>query len=742
MKKTLITLVFVAATALMSVASTDALPDTIVLDEISVSAIKQGVSNDDASSTMVSQKDLEQHRIVTVKGVSDLIPNFYIPDYGSRITSSIYVRGIGARMDQPSVGLNIDNVPIMNKDAYDFDLVDIAKVEMLRGPQSSLYGRNTMGGLINVTTLSPMKWQGFRLMAEYGSGNSWKGAASWYHKFSDKVGLSVSAYYTSTDGFFVNQFNGEKCDWERQFSAKTKLEWKVSDKVLIQNVLSASNSNQGGYPYEYIATKTIAYNDTCFYKRFTLSDGLTLRWFTDDFSLSSITSVQYLDDNMTLDQDFRPLEYFTLTQAKKELALTQDLVIKGNDYRNYKWLVGAFGFYKDLDMVAPVTFKDYGINQLIIKNRNDANPHYPIEWESDNFLLNSDFVNRTYGAALYHQSSYDLERWHFKLGIRFDYEYTTLNYHSYCSTGYDVYKIDANTGGKEFYRHTPIEINERNSLSDSFFELLPRLSVSYDLDVDAEANLYASASKGYKAGGFNTQMFSDFLQQKLMGQMGIGASYDIQKIVGYRPEESWNYEIGGHVATLDRKLSADVSIFYIDCRDQQLTMFPDGTTTGRVMTNAGKTRSFGAEASVKFSPIERLSFNLSYGYTNAKFREFNNGKEDFAGKYLPYVPQHTAYIGAIYSQPIKTSWLKSIDFDVNARGIGKIYWDEANRNVQNFYTLLNASVTFDFDVCTLQLWGNNLTDAEYSTFYFVSIGNEFLQRGKPTTLGATLRVNI
>ena len=189
MKKTLITLVFVAATAFMSVASTDALPDTIVLDEISVSAIKQGVSNDDASSTMVSQKDLEQHRIVTVKGVSDLIPNFYIPDYGSRITSSIYVRGIGARMDQPSVGLNIDNVPIMNKDAYDFDLVDIAKVEMLRGPQSSLYGRNTMGGLINVTTLSPMKWQGLRLMAEYGSGNSWKGAASWYHKFNNKVGL-------------------------------------------------------------------------------------------------------------------------------------------------------------------------------------------------------------------------------------------------------------------------------------------------------------------------------------------------------------------------------------------------------------------------------------------------------------------------------------------------------------------------------------------------------------------------
>lgn len=112
-------------------------------------------------------------------------------DYGSRITSSIYVRGIGARMDQPSVGLNVDNVPYMNKDAYDFDLADISSIEMLRGPQSTLYGRNTMAGVINVTTLSPMRYQGWRVMLEGSSRRRLKGTLGWYHKFSDNIGFRL-----------------------------------------------------------------------------------------------------------------------------------------------------------------------------------------------------------------------------------------------------------------------------------------------------------------------------------------------------------------------------------------------------------------------------------------------------------------------------------------------------------------------------------------------------------------------
>ena len=137
-----------------------------MLQEISVTAIKQSekLSEMPEASTVITGIEADRLNAVTIKSLSDVVPNFYIPDYGSRITSSIYVRGIGARMDQPSVGLNVDNVPFLNKDAYDFDIPDIASIEMLRGPQSALYGRNTMAGQINLTTLSPMRWQGWRII--------------------------------------------------------------------------------------------------------------------------------------------------------------------------------------------------------------------------------------------------------------------------------------------------------------------------------------------------------------------------------------------------------------------------------------------------------------------------------------------------------------------------------------------------------------------------------------------------
>lgn len=135
-----------------------------MLDNLDVVAVKQQADPRTmaVSATLIGSREKELNDVVDIKSMSDMVPNFFIPDYGSRITSSIYVRGIGARMDQPAVALNIDNLPVMNKDAYDLDLPDIEGVEMIRGPQSNLFGRNAMGGLINIRTLSPMRWQGIR----------------------------------------------------------------------------------------------------------------------------------------------------------------------------------------------------------------------------------------------------------------------------------------------------------------------------------------------------------------------------------------------------------------------------------------------------------------------------------------------------------------------------------------------------------------------------------------------------
>ena len=714
---------------------------TITLNEVSVSAIKQGVNkyNNATSTTELKGKSAEKMNVVSMKNVSEIAPNTFMPEYGSRITSSIYVRGMGTRIDQPVIGLNIDNIPVMDKNNYDFDIADIARIEMLRGPQSTLFGRNTMGGVINIYTLSPLSYQGVRLMAEYASGNSYKSSVSVYHKFNKTFGASITGQYYSSDGLFSNEYNGEKCDKEKQGGGRLKLQWRPSRNLHIDNTFFFSTLRQGGYPYESVESGKIAYNDTCFYRRNTFNDGLTVRWIQPDFTLSSITSLQYIDDNMTLDQDFLPQPYFTLTQARKQTTITQDFVLNGNSGRHYKWLVGAFGFYKHLNMNAPVVFKDYGIEKLIEEKRNEYIPAYPISWDTRNFLLSSNFKSPNFGLAIYHQSSYKTGRWLFTAGMRLDYEHIALTYNSACNTSYTTYNATTNN---IFAANTPIIIDDIGRLSKSFIQLLPKASAIYNLSGLNQSNIFFSIAKGYKAGGFNTQMFSDILQQKLKYLLGIGSEYNTDNVVSYKPEQSWNAEIGTHLTSNNNKLTADISAFYIRCTDQQLTRFPDGNTTGRMMTNAGKARSFGAEIALRYTPLNNLELNTSYGYTNAKFIDYNNGKESFADKYIPYSPQNTFYAGASYCISTKNRWVEHITLSTNVKGAGRIYWDEVNKISQPFYATMGASIRVENNNYSLDLWGQNLTDTDFKTFYFVSIGNAFLQRGKPRIFGATLRVKI
>ena len=719
-------------------------PDTVYnLQELNVIAIKQteNLNRTAVSSTVIGMTELENLNAAALKSISDVVPNFYIPEYGSRITSSMYVRGIGARIDQPAVGLNVDNVPYLNKNTYDFDLADIASVEMLRGPQSTLYGRNTIGGLINITTISPLYFQGWRLMAQGGSGNDWKASAGWYHKFNPKTATAITGYFSYLGGFFRNLYTGKLLDREINAALRWKLDARPTEAVEINNVLAGGILRQGGYPYEYVETGEINYNDTCYYHRFTLNDGLSLKWKNEKFEMTSITSLQYLDDNMTLDQDFLPLPYFTLQQKQHEWAVTEDLLFRGKAAEGkYKWLAGAFGFFKHLSMHAPVLFKEVGIESLIVSHRNEANPGYPIGWDSDSFPLNSDFTVPTGGVAIYHESEYKTGNWKFTAGLRLDWEQATLNYRSQCDTGYEIYHRE-NDGALNPYRHVDINIDDRGKLRHNYFNWMPKVSVLYFLP-EKENNVYASVSRGYKAGGFNTQMFSDVLQQKLMGIMGLGSAYDTDKIVSYKPEYSWNYEIGAHFRFPAAGLSADLSAFYIDCTDQQLTMYPSGTTTGRVMTNAGHTRSIGAEVTLDWSLINNLNFVASYGYTNAKFVKFFDGIENYKGKYLPYAPQNTFFASLQYRFPFTNEYCRALMIEANTRGAGKIYWNESNSVWQDFYLLLGASATLEFKKMSVQVWGKNLLNKDYYTFYFKSMGNEFLQHGRPLQAGITLRVEF
>lgn len=716
---------------------------TIHIGEVAVTAIKQGLDLrlQPVAATIVGRSEAERLGILTMKDVSEIAPNFYIPPYGTRMTSSIYVRGLGARIDQPVVGLNVDNVPFLNKDSYDFDLFDIERIEVIRGPQSTLYGRNTMGGQINIYTLSPLHYSGTRAMLSAATHSQFKAGLSHYRRLRHNLAMGVSAFANYSGGFFTNEASGQKADREKSGSLRWRTEWLVTPRVKLSNVAAVSLSRQNGYPYKWAETDRVAYNDSCHYRRTSFSDGLTIGYDAGSWTLASITSLQYIDDCMGLDQDFRTVDYFTLIQDRREWTVTQDFVARSRKGGRYEWLAGLFGFSRHTSMDAPVTFKQDGIDNLILLHRNEMNPHYPIKWDDPEFVLGSNFSYPVYGFAAYHQSTLREGRWTFSAALRLDYEHAALRYRSTANTSYTI--LDNTLPGHDpvVFDRREIDIDDRGRLSSNFLELLPKVNVSFRLPMPSASEVYVSFGKGYKSGGYNTQMFSDVLQQRIMGLMGMAEKYDVDDIVRYRPEKSWNYEAGAHITCADGRVGCDLAAFIIDIRDQQLTMFPDGTTTGRITTNAGRSRSAGFETAIRYNPSRQWLVTASYGMTDARFRRFWNGREDFRGKRIPYAPANTLFASATFRTPVD-GLLDMLTANINCRGIGPVYWDEANSERQRFYALLGASLSLRRDWWSIDLWAENITDTRYKLFQFVSVSEKFYQSGIPFQAGVTVRFDF
>ena len=737
-----------ARTMSQEAAGTGAADTTITVDRVQVTAIKQGpvLRSTAVASSILGSREVERGGISALKQIAAAVPNLHAPDYGSRMTSSIYVRGLGARIDQPVIGVNVDNVPLMNKNAFDTELADIERIEVLRGPQSTLYGRNTMGGVVNIHTLSPLTYEGVRLLAEYGSGNTLRLKASTYYRPRPDVGFSVTGFYTRSDGFFENEYTHRTCDREWQAGGRWKMQWDNGRGLRLDNTLSLARLEQGGYPYAYagqaiveegetvLRPGQIAYNDPSGYRRTTISDGLTLRLDRERYSLSSITAWQYLDDAMTLDQDFTPLSYFTLRQAVREHALSEDLILRSRGEERYGWLVGAFAFYRHQRMEAPVTFKRTGIERLILDNANRMPDLLRYGIEADELPLLSAFRNPTWGAALYHESRLRLGRWLLTAGVRVDLERTQLQYHSQADLDYTL----SISGGKPSAHH--IAIDDTDRLSNTYFEVLPKVTVLYAFD--PMRNLYLSIARGSKSGGFNTQLFSDLLQERLQNAMLSGAGEQSSERMSYRPEYSWNFEFGGHFSCLDGAVRGDFALFWIEVSDQQLTVFPEGQATGRMMANAGHSRSRGAELSLQASPTHDLTLNVAWGYTDARFVRYRSGTEDYAGRRIPYAPQHTLSARATWSRPTGIEWLGEVVVQAGVEGAGPIAWNEQNSLTEPFYALFDASIRFEHRRWSIGVWGRNLTESVYNVFYFKSIGHEFVQCGRPRTFGLTLTLNI
>ena len=321
--------------------STD-LQDT--LQEVTVVNQRLATIQQSASSqhTDVYMRRIEQEQRVNYKDLSGLVPNMFIPDYGSRMTSSIYIRGLGARIDNPVLGVYIDGIGLANKNSYDFDLFDIRSMRIDRGPQGTLFGRNTIGGVMTIQTISPLDWQGTRATVGYGNYNNIEAKLSHYHLLNQRNdgvenrdntesknhewGIGAAAYYRHSDGFFVNTFDGKRVDPSHEAGARIRFDGRNARGYRNSTFLSYNFVKQGGFPY-HKPDEPINHNDTCAYTRHNFTFGSNYTFPVGSFLLSGATSYQYLQDKMQMDQDYQPLSYFTLTQAQREHYVSQELTL-------------------------------------------------------------------------------------------------------------------------------------------------------------------------------------------------------------------------------------------------------------------------------------------------------------------------------------------------------------------------------------------------------------------------------
>lgn len=755
------------------------------------------------SVSLYDRQALRDYGANSVKGISAYAPNFYMPDYGSRITSAVYIRGIGSRINTPAVGLYVDNVPYIDKSAYDFTFSNIERVDILRGPQGTLYGRNTMGGLIRVFTADPITRSGTDLSAGWTSRSGGRHASfTTYAHPAEQMGLSIGGYYQGQNGFFKNTATGRKQDAQDAAGARVRWSWKPTQVVKIDWTASYEYSDEAACPYYQIPTDdreddgqnsqesspTLAQNRPSEYRRSLLNTGLGVEHRLPRLTLSSITAWQHLNDRLFMDQDFTAQDIYSLCQKQKMNTVSEEIALKSPaSSRRWQWSTGFFGMYQHLRTDCPVTFYQDGINMLNQQMTEAlSSPSIPgtlsVAFSGSELPFDARFTTPSVNAAVYHQSTINdllAKGLSFTVGLRIDYDWRKLELSPGSRQGNIPYDFSMAMGTSPYTASLQAEPALQGELKHDTWQVLPKASLNYTLPRSL-GNVYLSVAKGYRSGGYNIQSYSELTQTQLRRSMMDGVRQFAEKTIGnlplpeqskeaiisamnaaiseqipdapdiatlyYKPEYTWSYEFGLHHNLADKMLQLDLSAFYMKTRDQQIARFtPNGL--GREMVNAGRSRSCGVEVSVRSQLLDdRLRISTTYGYTNAEFTSYDLGTGsdgqhiDYTGNRVPFVPAHTFSASIDFRQPLSQGVLKAFSIGADTKGAGNVVWDEANTWSQDFYATLGARIGIELPAgLSIEAWGRNLTASHYTVFSFESMNRRFAQYGTPRHFGIDLR---
>ncbi len=631
----------------------------VTLETITVTAQKQEESVQDVPMgiTVLTNQDIEDKNIKSISEIADFVPNFMIFDEGGPGINSPSMRGLCAPFQSytTAVGLFIDGVPVLSAFGYENALLDIERVEVLRGPQGTLYGKNTEAGVVNIITAQPGNQFKGKISTEIGrllsaeTGDKLKKEVNVNVSGpiqKDRLYIGLAGQFYQRDGFIGNTVTGDTTNDREHWLGRAHLRWTPTDQLDISLIASMLEHDDGGadlslgelgaaqFGVPVQGDRKVTSNREGHIKPSENSQALKINYeFSNSLSLTSITTRRAYNDEAEDDFDFT-------SQSLSHIYKNHQLEATAQEFRlNYaseqlKWL---FGLYYDNDSKH---FKNETVSDYPSMNR-----AIDREVVGDTY---SAFANMTYGLT---------NRIRLIAGLRYEYQ---------------EQEFEDNLTDKQH--------------DESWDAFTPKVGVEYHFTPDIMA--YVSVAQGYRSGGFNAKAPADC------------------PYYSYDEETLWSYEIGMKNTLMNNRMFLNATLFYMDISDMQVTT---KTSYGSYLTNAAKATAKGVEVEATVMVAQGLSLLGSIGHTDLEFDEFNDELGNYEGNRNTYSPDYTYNIGAQYRHPT------GLYLRADLVGYGKIYFDRANEYSRDPYQLINAKIGYETERFDIYLYGKNILDEEYNS---------------------------
>ena len=661
------------------------------IEEIVVTAQKRSESLQKTPISMMAMTgaDIEKKGIADITDLRTLVPSLAVtPHPNSATTARVFIRGIGNNDDQitvdPSVAVYLDGIYIARNQGLSAEVAEVERIEVLRGPQGSLYGRNATGGAINYITRAPELGEfSAKQTLAIGNYDQFRSRTRVNIPVGETLAVELGYLHSQKDGFVDNPGTGvDRWGDQRRDAYRAAVLWQPTDALQLRYTYDRSDINDT--PVFMVAApfyprmadrptagsplvRNLMPNDaTSQGHNLTISwevaDDVTLRSLTGYRKLSSITNQNYLTGVAG------PFPLILTGFDQKQDQWSEELQLVGSTFdRRLDYVLGAYYFDEDGES------SDY--SAITGRPRMDrvATIH-----------------NRAY--ALYGQATLRpafMEGLYLTGGLRWsrDERKATLDQTIVPATGLPT-------------------VLPRGAGDNHFSNISPSLVIGYN--ANASLNIYAKYARGYKTGGYN-----------------IRASSIARFNEGFGPETLDSFELGIKSSWLDNHLQANLALFRSNYKDIQTNIQSDPTNVAITdVFNAGKARIQGFELDLIAKPIDALTLSVNYAYLDAKFQQIlDQAGNDITSRYtFVEAPKHTLTTSLEYRFPDTPIGVLTANIDYFLKS--KVSTSTADRRyVIGDYGLLNARLTLSdipvgFGSWRLSAFGKNLTDKEYYIAHF------------------------